>query len=322
MNKLSHFIIYSRVATLIAALLYMGIWIYTIVQGHTGGPLTYLNLLLYLVFGMLIGNTDERTDTSSRKPTLGATLFFMSCAINPQLAPWQEGTICLILMAVAYYALLGTYRSHTAMGSYFATFALIGIASLHCPQLLYLAPALILCSGFMQSLHLRTVLASLLGIASPYWVAFCILFLTDNTHLIQTFTDRLTTNTALTIPQLSIPIRVANSFAVPMMAIQTSWTLLLAVPAAVHHVLATTSKVRSRANRHMQIGFMATLLIATLIQPTLYAVLQPTIVALTAILSYSFFTTEKRGRNIWLIALLFIGLLILGLYVWNNFSIS
>ena len=322
MPKLSHFIIYSRVATLIAALLCMGIWIYTIVQGHTGGPLTYLNLLLYLVFGMLIGNTGERTDTSSRKPTLGATLFFMSCALNPQFAPWQESTLCLMLIGTAYHIVAGTYRSRTAMGSYFATFCLIGIATLCAPQLLYLTPLLILCCGFMQSLHLRTVLASLLGVALPYWVAFCILFLTDSTHLIQAFTDKLTANTALTSPPLSIPTGEGDSFAIPMMAVQISWILLLAVPAVAHHILATTSKVKSRANRHMQSGFMATLLIATLIQPSQYAAMQPVIVTITSILSYSFFTTEKRGRNIWLIALLFIWLLILSLYAWNNFSIS
>ena len=323
MPKLSHFIIYSRVATLIATLLCMGIWIYTIVQGHTGGPLTYLNLLLYLIFGMLIGNTGERTDTSSRKPTLGATLFFMSCALNPQFAPWQESTLCLMLIGTAYHIIAGTYRSRTAMGSYFAAFCMIGIATLYAPQLLYLTPLLILCCGFMQSLHLRTLLAALFGLLAPYWTAFCILFLTDSTHLIQPFVEELTTLASHTSQPLHIPISGGHTLAIPMMAVQCVWTLLLALPAIVHHIVAGTTKVKFRAARYVQLGSLGTLLIGTLLLPSLYATLYPVVVALTASISYGFFATDNRsrGQNIWLITLFIIWLLILSLYVWNSFII-
>ena len=320
MRKISHFIVYSRAATVIAALLCMITWGHTVMQDGTGGILSYVNLLLYVVFGVLIGRFGDHISMGNHhKTTLPATLFFMSCAINPQLALWQEGTIYLMLMAGAYHILLDTYRNPTAMGSYFTAFCLIGIASLHSPQLLYVAPALILCSGFMQSLHLRTALAALFGILIPYWTAFCILFLTDNTPLIQVFVEKLTTSAPHASATIHIPLGEGNTIAIPMMLVQVMWTLLLAIPAIVHHILSTTSKVRTRAIRYMQIGDMATLLIiATLIAPSLYTALQPTIVALTAILSHDFFIVERKSRNIWLIALFVIWLLILGLYVWNS----
>lgn len=321
MNKFSHFVVYSWAATAIAALLCMAIWGYTIIQDGTGGILTYMNLLLYLAFGVLIGCYGDRLTMGNRKVTLPATLFFMGCAVNPQLAPWQEGTIYLILMAGAYHILLDTYRSNTAMGSYFTAFCLVGIASLHCPQLLYAAPVLILCSGFMQSLHIRTILAALFGILMPYWTAFCILFVTDNTHLIQPFVSELTMGITQTSALIHIPLGENNTVAVPMIIVQLIWTLLLIVPATVHHILSTTSKVRTRTNRYMQIGYMTTLLAATLLLPSLYTALQPVVVALTAILSYDFFTVGRKGRNIWFITLFCIWLLILGLYVWNSYLI-
>ena len=321
MNKLSHFLISSWAATAIAALLCMAIWIDAIMQGDTADVLSYMNLLIYLAFGVLIGRYGDPT-TGNRKATLPATLFFMSCAINPQLVPWQEATLYLPVIAGAYHILLGTYRNPAAMGSYFAAFCLIGIASLHSPQLLYLTPILILCSGFMQSLHVRTALAALFGILAPYWIAFGVLFLTDSTHLIAPFIDELTTAPPQAVAQLHLPLGEGNTLAVPMPIVQLVWTLLLVLPGIVHHLLSTTSKVRTRANRYLQIGYMATLLVATLLLPSLYTALQPVVVALAAIVSYDFFTTEKKSHNIWLIALFVIWLLILGLYVWNSFLIS
>ena len=320
MRKISHFIVSSWAATAVAALLCMGIWIYSIVQDGTGGVLSYLNLLLYLIFGALIGHHNgERQTYRSRRVTLPATLFFMGCAINPQLASWQEGTVYLVLIALAYHIISGTYRNQVAMGSYFAAFCLIGTISLQSPQLLFMTPALILCCSFMQSLHLRAILASLLGVLTPYWAAFCILFLTEKPHLISSFVDKLTAVTSLPSTPLHIPIGEGESLSVPMVALQLCWTLLLILPAIAHHVLSTTSAVRARANRYMQISSMATLLVATHLLPSLYTALQPTVAALTAILGYGFFATEKKGRNTRPIILLIIWLLLLGLYVWNNF---
>lgn len=319
MRKIAHFIVHSWAVTAVAALLCMITWGHTIIQGDTGSMASYANLLLYLVFGVLVGRYgDQLAMGSLNKATLPITLFFMSCAINPQLAPWQGGTVYLMLLVGAYHILINTYRNHTAMGSYFTAFCLIGIASLYCPQILYAAPLWMLCSGFMQSLHLRTALASLLGLLTPYWTAFCVLFLTDNTSLTHSFVEKLTMSTEHASTPIHIPLGEGNTIAIPMMAIQMVWTLLLAVPAIVHHILSSTSKVRTRANRHMQIGILMTLLIGTLILPSLYTALQPAVVTLTAILSYDIFIDERKGRNVWLITSFCIWLLIVGL-VWSNF---
>lgn len=319
MNRFSHFIVSSWAATAVAALLCVITWGCTIIQGDTGDILSYVNLLLYLALGVLTGCYGDRLSTGTRKVTLPTTLFFMSCAINPQLAAWQESTVYLLLIAGAYHILLNTYRNHTAMGSYFTAFCLIGIVSLHCPQLLYIVPVLVLSCGFMQSLHVRTVLAALLGLLTPYWVAFCILFVTDNIPLIQSFVNELAINTLQPSSLIHIPLGGNNTIAVPMIIVQLAWTLFLVVPAIAHHILSVTSKVRTRANRYMQISYISILLVSTLLLPSLYTALQPAVVALTAILSYDFFTVEKKSRSIWFIALSIIWLLILGLYIWNNF---
>ena len=322
MTKITHFIVHSKVATAIAALLCIGVWIYAIVESGNGGVLSYLNLLLYVIFGMLIGSANERAATGSQRTTLHTTLYYMGCAINPQLAVWQESTICLMLMVAAYRIMATTYRGRTAMGSYFAAFALVGIASIYSPQLLYLVPVLILCCGFMQSLHARTAIAALLGVLVPYWVAFSILYLTDNTHQVQSFVERLTAGVSYAPAALHVPIGKGDTLAIPMIAIQWVWALMLAIPAIIRHTLSGTSKVKTRAIQNMQIGHMGTLFVGMLILPSLYTTMQPVLITLTATIGYGFFVSENksRGRNIWLITLFVIWLLILGLNVWNSFS--
>lgn len=322
MNKITHFIVHSKVATAIAALLCIGVWVCAIIQSGSGEVLSYLNLLLYVIFGMLIGSANERAATGSQRTTLHMTLYYMGCAINPQLAVWQEATICLMLMVAAYRIMAGTYRGHTAMGSYFAAFALVGIASIYSPQLLYLTPVLILCCGFMQSLHARTAIAALLGVLVPYWVAFSILYLTDNTHLAQSFAERLMAGSSYAPASLHVPAGRGHSLAIPMIAIQWVWALLLTIPAIIRHTLTSASKVKTRAILNMQIGYMGTLFVGMLILPSLYTTMQPVLITLTATIGYGFFVSESgsRGRNIWLIALFVIWLLILILNVWNSFS--
>lgn len=319
MNKISHFILHSWVATAIAALLCMGVWVITLIQGEADSPLSYLNPVFYVGVGILIAiHENEHKGIGRHRFTLPATLFFMTCALNPQLAPWQGGILCLILLSAAYRLLLGTYRHPVAMGSYYAAFLLAGTASLVAPQLLYLLPALLLCSSFMQSLHLRTALAALFGALTLYWTAFCVLFLTDSTHLITPFVDELTASALPRLLLLQVPLGRGDTFALPMTVVQLAWTLMLVLPAAVYHLKSTT-KVRSRAGRLMQLCLMGLLLAAMLALPALRAPLQPTVVSLTAILSHGFFTPAGKGRNIWLIVLLSLWLLILGLYVWNSY---
>jgi len=322
MNRFYQFFVHSWAATVIAALLCMAVWGHYIAYHTTGWTELYpslLNLTLYLVFGLLLNNAYGHTATGSQRITLSSTLFFMGCAITPQIAPWQEGTICLVLMGTAYHLLSYTFRNHTSMGSYFTAFSLIGIASLCSPKLLYITPILILACTFMQSLHIRTSLAAILGILFPYWTAFCILYLTNNTHLISSFAAELTTSIFPTATMLHLSTGTGHSLAIPTIVLQIGWTLLLVLP-AIAHIASATSSIETRANRYFQIGNFGILLITVLVLPSLRTTLLPAILMLTAIIGYSFFVTgnKRRGRNIWALVLLVFWLFTLGLYVWNS----
>ena len=92
-----------------------------------------------------------------------------------------------ILFTIACYILLRTYRSRSAMGSYFLAFALVGSQCLMAPSLLLTLPWLVLCGVFMESLHVRTFLAALWGLLCPFWIVCGVLFLTDRVGDIATY---------------------------------------------------------------------------------------------------------------------------------------
>lgn len=245
----------------------------------------------------------------------------MCCAINPQLATWKSGMLVLLLMVAAISIVLHTYRKQNSMGSYFFAFSLMSAGSLYVPQLLYLTPVLLLCCKFMQSLHLRSTFAALLGILLPYWTAFCVLFLTDNTQRIQSFVEMLTLGNTHTFTQLLISFGDNYTFALPTTAVQITWDLLLIAPAAITLLYTVNLRVQTRAAMFLQCTMAITLIIASLILPSLYEPLQPIVMLLSAIIGSTLFISHRsNGQNIWLVALLFLWLLIDSLYLWNSCS--
>ena len=326
MNKIAHFIAHSKAATIVAALLCVFIWGYTFIQSDVGGWHMMLSLFHFIVYafaGILLIRINSKFAGDSQKITLPSTLFFMCCAIIPHWAVWLPGTILLVLMVVAISILLHTYRDLQSMGSYFVAFALLSAGSLYVPQLLFLIPVLLLCCGFMQSLNLRAMFAALLGVLLPYWTAFCVLFLADDTQRIQPFIELLTGEYSHVFIPLTLPFGEGGNFVLPAIVIQVIWTSLLVLPAVVHLLLAVKSKMQARVALLFQTVFVLVLMIFSLIFPSLYKSLQPIIVSLSAIIGSTLFTDRmSRGKSIWLMMLLLLWLFIVLLYLWNSFSIS
>ena len=283
--------------------------------------LTYTLLFAMALVGYAFIRINAKFDFNSKHSTFPITLLFMGCAINPQLALCKDGILTLLLTTAAIGIVLYTYRKRHAMGSYFMAFALMGVASLFVPQMLYLIPVLLLCCQFMQSLHLRSALAALLGVLLPYWTAFCVLFLTDNMQRAQTFVEALMTKVSPMVPQLFLPLGESNTMVLSTMSIQLLWSMLLIAPAAVSLLYTVSLRVQTRAAMFLQCTIAITLIIASLILPSLYEPLRPTIILLSAIIGSTLFIGHcSRGQNIWLVILLLLWLLIASLYLWNSFS--
>lgn len=87
-------------------------------------------------------------------------------------APSLTGNMVTLCTIAFYLILWTTYQDHHATGRTFYAFVFAGIASMVCIQTAYYLPLMwILMQFFVNSFSIRTLLASLLGMALPYWFA-------------------------------------------------------------------------------------------------------------------------------------------------------
>lgn len=309
MNKIAHFIIHSKAAAYIAALLYIVVWCSRSVQVGGIGFSDCLGLLLSLVMGYLSVRVAREFSLNDIKNVLPATLFFMGCAIAPQMGPVHGDGIHLALFAVVCYILLRTYRSHNAMGSYFCAFALIGIQCLMEPSLLLTLPWLVLCGVFMESLHVRTFFAALWGLLFPYWIMGGMLFLTDRVETIAPYFDQIL---PLANGELALPVAL-------QLWMQQLWVLLLILPGSVMILFNRSMKLQASAGLRLLMLSLVVLLVAIWIFPVSYSALYPCVLLCSSLVGTAFFTMHaNRVKNIYLVVLLILWILSLALYVWSN----
>ena len=308
MKKLVHFITYSKAAAYIAALLYIVVWGFRSALAGTFSLSGCLGLLLALAAGYLSVKVAREFSFCDAKNVLPATLFFMSCAVAPQLS-LERGGAHLILFSIASYVLLHTYRSRSAMGRYFVAFAFVGAECLLMPSLLMVLPWLVLCCAFMDSLHARTLLASLLGLLCPFWVMGGVLFLAGRTGFVAPYLGQI-------LPSVSsVPMVLGDS----QLWMPLVWALLLAVPGSVVILLNRTMTLQANVRFRFVIVSLVVLLIAISLSPECYAALFPCVLVGASLIGAGLFvTSDDRARNIYFLALFILWLVVLGLQLWSS----
>ena len=304
MHKLAHFIMHSKAAAYIAALLCVGIWVlYHIKQGENIDVASGVGLLSCVIAGYLSVKAGREFSFVEIRNAFSATIFFLGCAIAPQVIPKGVEGAHLILFSVACYLLLHTYRDRSAMGRYFLAFSLIGVECLLYPPLLLVLPWIVLCGAFMESLHVRTLFAALWGLLAPYWVIGSVMFITGRTALVTAYFDQL-------FPAMFVvdPLRDA-----PQLCAQLVWTLLLALPSSIAISFDRTMKLQISAGIRLLIVALAIQLVGIALYPVFYQTLSPCVLLYVSLIVPTFFVRNgTRAKNIYLVMLLTLWALILG----------
>lgn len=82
-----------------------------------------------------------------------------------------KGAITEMLVIATYGLLYKTYQEQEATGKTYYAFLCMGLASLANVHVLYYVPALWMLMGlFLKSLSVKNILASILGVLTPYWL--------------------------------------------------------------------------------------------------------------------------------------------------------
>lgn len=153
--------VYAALAWLAGGLAAGGLW----VQFACFAASTYLMVEL--------NNANALIRVYSRM--VSGAFLVLSCAA-PFLFASTGGNAAELFAIASLAALFRSYQDKEAAGKVFAAFLCLGTGSLFCAHLLYYVPVVwLLMAAFLRSMSIRTLSASVLGTALPYWFATVIM---------------------------------------------------------------------------------------------------------------------------------------------------
>ena len=177
MKRTQNIIAESGLTLPVAALFSVVVWLLAGLVQHQLWP--QLACFVATVY-VLVELTNQNALLRVRSRMVSSTFIVLSCA-SSFLLPQMTGGIAQLCMVVSFLLLFTTYQTSHSAGRIFYAFAAIGLGSLAFVQMLWYVPVLwILMATQLQSINWRTWLASMLGLATPYWFALVWLLLPFN----------------------------------------------------------------------------------------------------------------------------------------------
>ena len=112
-------------------------------------------------------NTRYTLVTNSDR-TISLTMMLL-IAMATFIHPLQFPQLVMICYLVYYFILLGIYQSRQAPVGVFSANLALGVATLVCPQLVWMLIVSIFSMGILRALSPKCFVAALLGVVVPYW---------------------------------------------------------------------------------------------------------------------------------------------------------
>ena len=226
-----------------------------------------------------------------RSRITSGTFIALTCAMCFLFGSLSGALVQLFTVASLLF-LLSTYQSPQSLGRIFYAFLFHGLASLLWPPILLFAPLLwLLMATQLQSLSLRGLLASLIGLLTPYWfISVWFIYQRDFTPLAAHFSSLAT----------FVPLSHAYSTVTVAHVLAYLLVLGLTLTGIVHFWRnSIDEKIRTRLIYGLFTWMSATCLLLTALQPQHYDPLMRIAVIFASPLTAHFLTlTSSRITNI------------------------
>lgn len=291
---------------------------FTFMVWLTTGLLTHqwwLQLLLLAITAYLmveLSNDNALLRVRSRMVT--STLLVLT-ACNPQIFSNTSGAIVALCLVASLLLLFRTYQDQQSMGLTFYGFIFIGVASLFFVQTFLFVPILwILMLTQLQSLSLRTLAASVIGLLTPYWFVMpWIIWQQEFGHLSAHFSILFSHEATLSLSQLSLG--------------QLSFLGLVVLSFVFSAFHFTSHAFEDRIRIRQLFGFLGWIgmaaIILLLVLPHLYdPLIRIIIICVSPFVAHYFTLTSSRITNIIFIISFVLTAVVLGINIYEYFVSS
>ena len=280
-----------------------------------------LAALVWVAVGLMVGNiwvefaftiisTLLMVELNNRNALMRTYSRMVSCSFLVLVTmaflphPSLRGSIVTMCFIAFYLILWNSYQDHQASGWTFYAFFCLGLASTVFIQVIYYLPFLWLTMMvFTNSFGIRTFLASILGVITPYWFSAGYYAYTDNLEgLLDHFAEFINYHELFDYSQIT-----------DHLVINLTFILLLAILGTIHFIHTSyADKIRTRMiyETFILIDFVS--LAFMILQPQHQDEIGGIMIVNTAPLFAHFITfTKGRATNITFICLLLVTVLIM-----------
>lgn len=307
-SQLQKIVTGSRLTLPVTALYGLAIWfICGAIQYQWWIQLVCFILSTYLM--VLLNNFNALIRVYSRAITSAfIILSCVACFIFPSL----EGGIVTLGLIASLSTLFASYQNREAAGLIYYTFLFLGLASLAKVHLLVIIPIYWILMIFISSLSLRTIIASVLGLLTPYWIGIAVILF----HYKGDFTPF--TNHFLPLTEISIFTAYDS---ITFSCYLTYAFLVVLTITGIIHFLRTSynDKIRTRQLYYSIMFFNIVVLVLLPLFPQHYDLLiRPAIILTSPLIGHFIALTHTKVTNIAFYVIMITAFLLTVFNLWTS----
>lgn len=221
------------------------------------------------------------------RASVQSAVYFLLIAACPFAHEALSGLLCTACYLTALQLLFSSYRAEQTSSLLFHSFLLAGIAGLIAPPYMLLAPLLWIGASGFYALNARSLAASVVGFAFPWWLLLGYATLTGSP-----------TDFFRRVSEMQFFHPIGTGFEV-IPGIALLFMFLLFAVSAIHCIVAGyEDKIRTRTYLYFLSFFGLCLYIYVFLQPFLFVSFCPILLCITSILAgHLFALTNSRLSN-------------------------
>lgn len=253
--------------------------------GHWFLPLA--GFLLHSAVAFFLVNLNNAFALIRVRASIQSAIYFLLIAALPAVHEALAGLLCSVCCLIALQLLFSGYRQEQTSGTLFHCFALAGIAGMIVPPYMLLVPLLWTGAFSFFALNLRSMAASVVGFAFPWWMAVGYATLTGHTADFLQYIGDI---------RLFRPLWTGFDL---LQSVSLAFLFVVYAVSAVHCLLAGyEDKIRTRTYLYFLVFFGFCQFVLVALQPYLFASFCPLLVCTTSILAgHLFALTGSRLSN-------------------------
>ncbi len=265
------------------------------------------SFVLYALIGYLLIQLNNTFAIIRMRASIQTAVYLLLVSVCPYLHTLQAGGLASAALLAALFFVFRSYQQAESTGTLFHAFVFIGLGSLLLPQLMLFMPVLWAGAYSFRSLHIKSLVASLVGWSVPYWFLLGYAFCCGQMELFY------------------LPFKELTSFAPvqfdfePWQQVLLAYLLVLFIVSAAHCFAAGyEDKIRTRNYLHYLILLSLCLFVYIGLQPASAHHLLPSLLICVSLLTgHLFMLTNSLCSNLFFICALAGLFFLFGFNVWT-----